>query len=335
MASLRAAPPLEDSFGRRHTYLRMSLTDRCNLRCAYCMPLHPEYSPKPHLLTTPEVLRLIDVFRATGVDKLRLTGGEPLMRQDLPQIIAAASPHLPVSITTNGVLLSRRLPELMDAGLSAVNLSLDSLCPHTFSLLTRRPPATHARVLRALDDALQQPSLAVKLNVVVMSPINDSSLPQFAALTEHQPLDVRFIEYMPFDGNEWHHGSFVPYSHMVQNLARHYGRLQHEPTHAADTSKYYRIPGFAGRIGFISSMSDHFCAGCNRLRVTADGALKTCLFGEHELSLRDLMRNGASDHELLEAIRHALQLKNFSLGGKRDMHALAAADNRSMVRIGG
>lgn len=328
-------PPLVDSFNRVHTYLRLSLTDRCNLRCTYCMPLNPQFAPKPHLLTTKEAIRLIDIFRLAGVTKLRLTGGEPLMRPDLPEILRHSAPNLHTSITTNGVLLQRRLNTLVDAGLKGVNLSLDSLSAHTFSLLTRRQPTMHTRVVDALYSALESPKLTVKLNVVVMSGINADEIPAFAALTQNFNLDVRFIEYMPFDGNRWHQAKFVPYSDMLNILARHYGRLEKVPTHENDTSKYYRIPGFTGRIGFITSMTNHFCAGCNRLRITADGALKTCLFGEHEVSLQDVMRSGGTDDQILEVARKALLAKDFALGGKGDMFGIAAGENRSMVRIGG
>ncbi|PXF43659.1 GTP 3',8-cyclase, mitochondrial [Gracilariopsis chorda] len=300
------------------------------------MPEHPDFTPSPNLLTTQEAIRLITIFQSAGVTKLRLTGGEPLMRQDLPEIAqAAVDLNLAVSLTTNGVLLSRRLPALLRAGVSGINLSLDSLCPHTFSLLTRRPPQVHERVLSALHDAVTEPSLSVKLNVVVMSPHNHLTLPDFVRLTESHPLSVRFIEYMPFAGNRWKHASFVPYSEMLRSITHHYGPLSAVATHPNDTAKYFRVPGFQGTIGFISSMSAPFCAGCNRIRVTADGALKTCLFGEHEVSLRDIMRQGASDEQVLETIRRALHDKHFALGGKGDMFGIAAGDNRSMVRIGG
>ncbi|CAN8076762.1 unnamed protein product [Agarophyton chilense] len=302
------------------------------------MPPSPKFAPSSQLLTTCELQRLLRVFRDAGVQRVRFTGGEPLIRADATELVATAAQQLAlgVALTTNAVLLTRRrLAALRHAGLSAVNISLDTLCAHSFALLTRRSAATHSRVVAALHDALEEPSLAVKLNVVVMHPFNVAELPRFAALTEHHALDVRFIEYMPFDGNGWRDAAFVPYAHMLQALSRHFGRLQHERTHANDTAKYYRVPNFVGRIGFISSMTEHFCAGCNRLRLTADGALKTCLFGERELSLRDLMRRGASDLDLLHAIRTALLAKHYALGGKSDRFALAAAPNRSMVTIGG
>lgn len=192
-------------------------------------------------------------------------------------------------------------------------------------------------MIRAIDDCVSA-GVATKVNVVVMRGVNDDELVDFVKLTEkHRRLDVRFIEYMPFDGNRWAHAKFLSYAAMLQEVARAFGRLEDTNVGASpgDTAKYYRVPGFKGRVGFISSMTDHFCAGCNRLRITADGNLKVCLFGKDEVSLRDLLRNGASDEEVEQVICKALQGKHFSLGGNKDMFAISQSENRSMVRIGG
>lgn len=331
-------PPnaLFDSFNRAHTYLRLSLTERCNLRCIYCMPdTTPEAPPPPTHLTTPELLRVARLFASRGVTKIRLTGGEPLLRHDLVPVtrqLASIPGVSTLAITTNAVTLSRVLPRLLDAGLNSINISLDTLCPLRFELLTRRKG--HARVLRAIDECLAA-QLPTKVNVVVMNAINDDELVPFVQMTERVPLDVRFIEYMPFDGNRWSSSKFLSYAAMLQTVAKHFGRLENVLTHRGDTTKYYRVPGYAGRIGFITSMTDNFCSGCNRLRITADGNLKVCLFGKEEFSLRDLLRSGASDEDLDTAIRQALGLKHFSLGGNKDMYAISESENRSMVRIGG
>lgn len=327
---------LYDSYNRAHTYLRLSLTERCNLRCIYCMPdTTPPAPPPPEHLTTEELLRLSRLFVSRGVNKIRLTGGEPLLRHDLVSITQqlAALPGLKcLAITTNGVTLSRSLPRLLDAGLNSVNISLDTLCQHRFLFLTKRNG--HERVLRAIDDCVAA-QLPTKVNVVVMKGINDDELIPFVRMTEQKQVDVRFIEYMPFDGNRWAASKFVSYSSMLQTVAKAFGRLENVLTERGDTTKYYRVPGFIGRVGFITSMTNHFCSGCNRLRITADGNLKVCLFGKEEFSLRDLIRNGASDEQVESAIRRALFEKHFSLGGNKDMYDISRSDNRSMVRIGG
>lgn len=331
-----APAPLIDSFRRAHTYLRLSLTERCNLRCIYCMPdTTPPAPPPPEHLTAAELFRLSRLFVSRGVNKIRLTGGEPLLRHDLIEITQQLS-TLPgvrsLAITTNGVTLSKSLPRLIDAGLNSVNISLDTLCPHRFELLTKRKG--HDRVLNAIEDCIAA-RIPVKVNVVVMKGINDDELIPFVRITEHKPIAIRFIEYMPFDGNRWAASKFVSYACMLDTVARGFGRLENVMSNIGDTTKYYKIPGFSGKIGFITSMTDHFCSGCNRLRITADGNLKVCLFGKEEFSLRDLIRNGASDEDVEQAIRNALMGKHFSLGGNKDMYAISRSDNRSMVRIGG
>lgn len=328
--------PLVDSFNRPHTYLRLSLTEKCNLRCVYCMPdTTPDPQPPPTHLTAAELERLTRVFATHGVTKVRLTGGEPLLRPDLipiAQSLSNISGIRTLALTTNAVTLHRHLVPLVDAGLSAINISLDTLVPARFELLTKR--RGHARVLAAIDDSVAA-GLATRVNAVVMRNVNDDELADFARLTENRPIDVRFIEYMPFDGNRWASTKFLSYAAMLQSIAKHFGRLEHVTTEKSDTTKYYRVPGFRGRIGFITSMTDHFCAGCNRLRVTADGNLKVCLFGNDEVSLRDVMRAGGSDADVESVVRQALGDKHFSLGGNADMFDISKSDNRSMVRIGG
>ena len=294
----------------------------------------PPGTPAPHQLTQHEILRMSRIFVDNGVDKIRLTGGEPLLRPDIIPI-ARDLAQLPVQlgITTNALLLHRCAEELWDAGVTHLNISLDTLEEASFEVLTKR--RGFQRVMKAIQLALDI-GFSTKLNVVVMNHVNDHELPSFVELTREQPLDVRFIEYMPFDGNRWAHPKFVSYAAMLQLVSRHYPQLQPLVTHANDTTKYYQVPGYQGRIGFITSMTDHFCAGCNRIRITADGNLKVCLFGSDEMSLRDMMREKhATDEQLLNAIETALAGKHFKLGGNEDMFAIAQSDNRSMVRIGG
>jgi molybdenum cofactor biosynthesis protein A len=329
--------PLTDSFGRAHTYLRISLTERCNLRCTYCMPEEGvPLAPKTRLLTADEIVRVTGLFVRHGVSKVRLTGGEPLVRPDVLDI-AHRIGHMPgvdtLAMTTNALVLRRHLPALRDAGLTALNISLDTLVAPKFELITRRKG--HHAVIEGLSAALDFKIPSVKLNVVVMKGFNDDELADFCELTQENAIDVRFIEYMPFDGNRWTDSKFVSYADMLRQIGQHFGALERAADAVNDTTKHYRIPGFKGRIGFITSMSDNFCGTCNRLRLTADGNIKACLFGNEEISVRDAMRGGASDEELTVLMAGAVHRKHFALGGNRDMYEIARSDNRSMIRIGG
>lgn len=333
--------PLRDKFGRQHSYLRISLSEKCNLRCLYCMPEDGvPVQPQSHLLTNDEILQLASWFVDQGVDKVRLTGGEPLLRKDLVDLVGRLN-HLgleQIGMTTNGVTLSKHLPELVEAGLTHVNISLDSLEPDKFARLTRRPPSYHARVMQAIEDCATLLPHRTKINCVVL-PDNVGELEDFCELTRHMPIDVRFIEYMPFNDNLWQTDGFVSYQQM-QDQIQGLERLQDGPN---DTTKWWGLTAKddsappLGRIGFITSMSEHFCGTCNRLRITADGKLKVCLFGNTEVSLRDLMRNGASKDALQKLIHHSVQKKDFKLGGHKDMEDLKAhsAENRPMTLIGG
>ncbi|XP_018017934.1 molybdenum cofactor biosynthesis protein 1 [Hyalella azteca] len=322
---------LTDSFARQHNYLRISLTERCNLRCQYCMP--PEgvpLSPSEQMLSTPELLRLTKLFVSEGIDKIRLTGGEPFIRKDLAHIVEniAAMGVKHIGITTNGLVLKQRLGELVTLGLTHINISLDTLVPQKFEFITRRKG--HQRVMDGIQVALAAPLQAVKLNVVVMRGTNDDELVDFVRLTEQQPLDIRFIEYMPFDGNRWQAARMMPYSEMLSTITQKFPDTQRISDKPNDTSKAYKVPGFAGQFGFISSMTDNFCGSCNRLRLTADGSLKVCLFGPSEVSLRDAVRGGATDEELLALVGAAVR-------GKKKQHAgmavLATQKNRPMILI--
>lgn len=328
---------LVDSFGRVHTYLRMSLTEKCNLRCTYCMPdAGVPLTPSPSLLTSDEIIRLASIFVSRGVTKVRLTGGEPFVRRDLMDIAHAIGHHPGVqtlAITTNGLVLKRYVPALRAARVSALNISLDTLIAPKFTLIARRHG--HSNVLDGLHAALDAGFETVKLNVVVMKGVNDDELGAFCDLTRNHALDVRFIEFMPFDGNRWSDTRFLSYADMLKSIGEHCGALERAADSKNDTCKHYRIPGAPGRIGFITSMTNHFCGTCNRLRVTADGNIKVCLFGSDEMSLRDAMRSGASDELVGETIATALAGKHFSLGGNRDMYDIAQNDNRSMIKIGG
>lgn len=238
-----------------------------------------------------------------------------------------------LSVTTNGMLLARKAPALREAGVTGVNVSLDTLEEHKFTLLTRR--TGHARVLAALEHALEAGFEEVKVNAVVMRGVNDEELPAFVELTRDRPLHVRFIEYMPFDSNRWAEAGFVSYADMLQRVRSTHPTLAKLGDEPSATARAWRVPGYQGTVGFIASMSAPFCSGCSRVRLTADGNVKTCLFGEDEVSLRDVLRAGGSDADLLHVVHSALGRKHATLGGHGDRFGIRDAKNRPMILIGG
>ncbi|KAH7544802.1 hypothetical protein FEM48_Zijuj01G0024900 [Ziziphus jujuba var. spinosa] len=329
-----ASDMLVDSFGRLHTYLRISLTERCNLRCQYCMPAQGvDLTPSPKLLSQNEIVRIASLFTSSGVDKIRLTGGEPTVRNDIEDICLRLS-NLKglkkLAITTNGITLGRKLPRLKECGLTSLNISLDTLVPAKFEFMTRRKG--HQRVIESINAALDLGYNPVKVNCVVMRGFNDDEICDFVKLTQEKPINVRFIEFMPFDGNVWNVKKLVPYSEMFDRVVRQFPNLKRLQDHPTETAKNFRIDGYQGAVSFITSMTQHFCAGCNRLRLLADGNFKVCLFGPSEVSLRDPLRRGADDQELREIIGAAVKRKKASHAGMFD---IAKTANRPMIHIGG
>ncbi|XP_043492988.1 molybdenum cofactor biosynthesis protein 1 isoform X1 [Polistes fuscatus] len=309
---------LTDSFKRRHTYLRISITERCNLRCTYCMPVEGvKLTAKDGILKTEEIIKLAALFTKEGICKIRLTGGEPTVRKDVVDIVAELKKleNLEqIAITTNGLTLTRQLPALQRAGLDALNISLDTLKADRFEQFTRRKG--WAKVMASIDLAVQLGYNPVKVNCVVMRGFNDDELVHFVDMTKDRPLDIRFIEYMPFYGNEWKENKMVSFNEMKKIIRQTYPEFQALPNKLNDTSKAYQVPGFVGQVGFITSMTHNFCSSCNRLRITADGNLKVCLFeGKSEVSLRDALRNGTSEEGLKDIIRKAVW-------GKKKQHAV-------------
>nr|XP_006824930.1 PREDICTED: molybdenum cofactor biosynthesis protein 1-like [Saccoglossus kowalevskii] len=324
---------LTDTFGRTHNYLRISLTEKCNLRCQYCMPTDGvELTPKQRLLSTEEIVKIAKLFVSQGVDKIRLTGGEPLVRRDAIEIVQELG-RLNLrclAMTTNGIVLKRKLPALKEAGLNLINISLDTLVPAKFEFITRRKG--WQRVMESIDAAIDHGYKPVKVNCVVMRGFNEDEIVDFVDFTKNKSVDVRFIEYMPFDGNKWNAHKMVPFQEMVSTIRHKYPDFEKVPDEVNNTSKAYKVPGFLGQVGFITSMSNIFCGSCNRVRMTADGNLKVCLFGNTEVSLRDAMRSGMSDDELL-------QLVGGAVGRKKKQHAgmfnISKMKNRPMILIGG
>ncbi|KAF7824472.1 GTP 3',8-cyclase, mitochondrial isoform X1 [Senna tora] len=325
---------LVDSFGRLHTYLRISLTERCNLRCQYCMPAEGvELTPNPKLLTKTEIMRLANLFVNSGVNKIRLTGGEPTVRKDIEDICWGLSNMKglkTLAMTTNGITLARKLPKLKECGLTSLNISLDTLVPAKFEFMTRRKG--HQKVMDSINAAVDLGYNPVKVNCVVMRGFNDDEICDFVELTRGKPINVRFIEFMPFDGNVWNVKKLVPYSEMLDTAVKRFTSLKRLQDHPTDTAKNFTIDGHQGTVSFITSMTEHFCAGCNRLRLLADGNFKVCLFGPSEVSLRDPLRQGVEDHELQEIIGAAVKRKKASHAGMFD---IAKTANRPMIHIGG
>ncbi len=335
-----------DSFGRRIDYLRISLTDRCNLRCFYCMPEEGVvWRPHSEILTFEEIERFAAVAVSEGVSKIRLTGGEPLIRKGVVEHVRrlkALTGIEGIALTTNGVLLERYGKALAEAGLSRVNISIDSLDSEVYRRITGGGRLEHA--LAGLETAFRVGMKPVKLNVVVIRSLKQDLL-AFARLSFERPVHVRFIEYMPV-GNvgscspakeRWNLRETVPSDEILERLAEEgreagFGSLETIARDAAPggwgPARYYRFSGAAGTVCVISPLSFHFCAECNRLRLTADGRLRPCLFSDEELDVRSLIRGGGSDVDLRDLIRQAL-------AAKPEGHCMRVGTGRGMSQIGG
>eukprot|EP01029_Cantina_marsupialis_P009559 TRINITY_DN2221_c0_g1_i1.p1 TRINITY_DN2221_c0_g1~~TRINITY_DN2221_c0_g1_i1.p1 ORF type:complete len:358 (+),score=70.12 TRINITY_DN2221_c0_g1_i1:32-1105(+) len=336
---------LNDSFGRFHDYLRISITEKCNFQCQYCMPEGgtPCESSEDEFLTSDEIVRLAKLFVDNGVKKIRLTGGEPLVHPDFPHILKelkslkSSTGLESLGITTNGLLLDKYLPALKDCGFDSLNISLDTLDPEKFEKITNKPAKMFSKVVGAVDKAYDMGFDSVKVNCVLMKNINDYEAPDFVEeLIRDRDISFRFIEYMPFGETVWREAEFLPYQVVVDELSKQYS-MSPRNVSKSSTSREYDIEGCKGNIGFISPMTNHFCATCNRVRLTADGQLKVCLFGTDETNLRDMMRSGASDSDIVEVISDALNHKFPALGGHTSVDDLASTkdENRQMSRIGG
>ncbi len=323
-----------DTFGRVHDYLRISLTDNCNLRCFYCMPEEKyAFAPAAKLMQPDEIETLAKIFVAQGVKKIRLTGGEPLVRKDAPKIIELLGKlDIELAITTNGIRINEMLPQLLSANIKSFNISLDTLQPDKFFKITRRD--LFHRV-RSNIELLLDSGIFPKINVVVMKGLNDNEILDFVALTKHYPIEVRFIEFMPFSGNQWTSNQVFTLHEMLLAINSKYDAIPLAPK-PNDTAKSYMIPGHVGSFAVISTMSEPFCESCNRMRLTADGKLKNCLFSKTETDLLGALRNG---EEILPLIRESISGKAKALGGQFSgvFENIDANDiqNRSMITIGG
>ena len=306
---------LVDGHGRRVTYVRVSVTDRCNLRCVYCMPEDQKFRPLPHLMTREEIARACRLLREFGIEKIRLTGGEPTTRPDLPGIVSDLSRiGFPggIALSTNGVLFPRMAHELLAAGLTRVNISLDSAEAEHFRKIARRD---HFRpVQEAIELAHSLPFEAVKLNAVVIRSFNDDQVRPLAAMTFDKNLHVRFIEFMPFGDNQWQESDWVGWEEIRARLEGDgFVLTPVQKSSVAGPADEFRIVSprgpHRGTVGFIAPVSDRFCDTCNRMRLTQDGFLKGCLFGHSDVDLLRPMRMGASEAELSELVRRAAEVK--------------------------
>lgn len=326
---------LHDQYNRVHDYLRISLTDKCNLRCSYCNPID---LPKGHFanankMSAEEIDTIAGVFVQLGVKKIRLTGGEPLVRKDAKEIISRLSKYpVELVITTNGVFVHEYIEAFREAGIRSVNVSLDSLKKDRNLIITGRNEFD--KVYQNIQLLLQN-NFQVKINTVIMKGMNEQEIPDFIEWTKQQPVHVRFIEFMPFDGNRWSNEKVFSHNEMLELIASKY-EFEKLPNEKHDTAKKYYVPGHQGTFAIISTMSQPFCSGCNRMRLTTDGKMKNCLFSKSEVDILGALRNG---QDIVPLIKQCVWDKEEALGGQftskyKDIDS-SKLSNRSMINIGG
>jgi cyclic pyranopterin phosphate synthase len=328
--------PLRDSWGREIKSVRVSVTDKCNFRCTYCMPAEGlDWLGRTEILSFEEIARIVGVLARLGVDEVRLTGGEPLVRRDLPVLVgmlARTEGVRDLSLTTNGVLLDRLAGPLVEAGLQRLNVSLDSLNHVRFAEITRRDALD--AVLRGLEEAERYPALRpIKVNCVAVKGFTETEVPALAELARRKPYVVRFIEFMPLDADEaWREDDVLTGAEIRAIIESKHGPLVEVPAKASSTARRFRFADGAGEIGFVNPVSEPFCSSCDRIRITADGQLRTCLFSRREWDLKTPLRAGAGDDELVELLRLAVRHKELK---HRINDPGFVRASRSMSQIGG
>jgi cyclic pyranopterin phosphate synthase len=334
-----AAERFSDEYGRQVSYLRLSVTDRCNLRCMYCWTCDGlSFIPHESILKYEEMLQLVDAAVGMGVEKVRLTGGEPFVRKDflfLVESLVRRHPSLDVRITTNATLLAGKVAALRDLGVRYVNISLDTFERERFRRVAGRDMLRHVR--RALDEVLEH-GIGLKLNAVALRGFNDDELPVFLSFARRNAVDVRFIEFMPMGGcTRWSQENFWPASDILETARRHADLTPVEGrSRRSGPARLYSIEGGKGRFGLITPLSDHFCKSCNRLRITPDGRLRTCLFSDKEYRLRPLIRHprlGMS--AVMKVMRLAAQRKPLGYRMLEQLHADGSVAEKRMSAIGG
>lgn len=325
---------LIDQYNRVHDYLRISLTDNCNLRCFYCMPEEDyAFMPNKQLMQKEEIIAMATLFVQHGVKKIRLTGGEPLVRKDAAAIIQALGKlGVELTLTTNATRIHLFIDDLKNAGVKAINISLDTLIREKFQLLTRRD---QFEIVKDNIDLLLKNGFTVKVNMVVVKGMNELEILDFIEWTKHVPIQIRLIEFMPFDGNKWKSDKLVTLQEMLELIGTKYSISSAENA-PNDTSKRFNIEGHQGSFAIISTMSNPFCSTCNRIRLTADGKIKNCLFSSSETDLLTPMRAGA---DILPLIQMSIASKHKELGGQfsKEFEKIDVGElhNRSMIAIGG
>src|ERR671915_265240 len=328
--------PLVDSWGREIKSVRVSVTDKCNFRCRYCMPAEGlEWLGREEILSFEELTRVVRVLAPMGVEEVRLTGGEPLARRELPVLVsmlAEIEGVTDLSLTTNGVLLDRFAGPLVEAGLRRLNVSLDSLSHVRFAEITRRDALD--RVLAGLEEAERHPELRpIKVNCVAIRGFTEEEVPALAELARRKPYVVRFIEFMPLDADElWRTDDVLTGGEIRELVETRFGPLVELPAKPSSTARRFAFADGRGEIGFVNPISEPFCSSCDRIRLTADGQLRTCLFSRREWDLKTPLRNGATDDELGELVRWAVRHKE--LKHKINDAGFVRA-SRSMSQIGG
>ena len=328
---------LQDTFGRKHGYLRISITEHCNLRCTYCMPEDGiSLTPKSHLMTADEIVSIAQTFVNLGVTKIRLTGGEPLVRKDARDIISRLGKlGVNLTITTNGILVSNFIETFKEARIKTVNISIDSLVKDKFNQITRRD---YFDIVQKNIDLLLKEKFNVKLNVVLIKSFNNNEILDFITLTKDKNVQVRFIEFMPFSGNQWDKSKLVSYAEIMETVQSEYkfNEIERLQDSTNDTAKNFKINSYQGSFAIISSVTNPFCSTCNRIRLTADGKLKNCLFSNSETSLLEVLRSGESIIPLIE--QNLLSKKAVRSGMDDDLkfqNPELFSQNRSMITIGG
>lgn len=301
---------LVDNHNRPLTYLRLAITDKCNLRCFYCMPEKMDFLPKKQILSYEEMLRVVRILAEQGVYKIRLTGGEPFVRKDFPYFLQQLI-KIPgvreVHITTNGVLTNAHIPLMEKLRIRGVNLSLDSLDADNFYRITRRK--VFDKVQESLF-ALQNSTMKLKVNMVVMNGQNEHEIVDMARLTTNKRMQVRFIEEMPFNGTSRNVQPHWNWKRIHSTLLEAFPKMEALEGKDGDTAQTYKVPGFCGTLGIIPAFSRTFCGTCNRIRITATGSLNTCLYGDGVLSVRDLLRSDISDNEVLAHLKTAFNQRH-------------------------
>ncbi|MEO2011664.1 MAG: GTP 3',8-cyclase MoaA [Pirellulaceae bacterium] len=328
--------PLLDGLGRVHTNLRVSVTDRCNIRCFYCMPnVDVKFKRRDQLLTFEEIQRFVRIVAERGVNKLRITGGEPLVRSELPSLIRQLSdtPGIDdIALTTNGMLLAEQASALREAGLNRVNISLDTLDEETFQRISRRPGVD--QTIAGIDAALEVGFDLVRLNAIAIRNLTEGELVPLARFARERGLELRFIEFMPLDAEQhWQSDQVLSGNEIRETIQREVGELTAAPRpDPSQPAVDYQYVDGAGTIGFINPVSEPFCGTCNRLRITADGKVRNCLFSTDDYDVLALMRDGADDREILDLVQRCL-------AAKKPGHGIDSDDferpERAMYQIGG